>query len=283
MDAQIDWNDYKVLLTLIREQSLMATAEKLDIHHATVLRKIKSLEESLGSVLFNRHSRGHTPTESALAILPKLEQMELTALEIEQVLEQCKDSIQGKLKITTPPGMTGAFRPLLQQFKSDHPQVQIDLVLTNKKLKLEMNESHISIRPGTPPTELDYISTRVGKIQYGLFATKSYLKGKRESEYQYIRTSNDFSHIPIIRWMCKNISDEKIIYTTNLFSDIASSVIGGFGVGPMLVREASQHKDLVLIGKTLSAWDNPLFLIYHKSLRESKKVQVFKKFFVSNF
>lgn len=261
----------------------MATAEVLDIHHATVLRKIKGLEKSLGATLFHRHSRGHTPTEEAHAIREKLCDMEITVSQIHQIAQESKDLIQGKLIITTAPGMMGAIRPIVTAFIKENPTVDINLILSNEKLKLENNEAHISIRPGRPPEELDYIANNLGKIHYGLFATKSYLKGKQESSYQYIRTSKELSHIPIINWMCTNIDNDKILYTTNLFSDIASSVIGGFGVGPMLTHEASQYSFLKQTHQSLKSWDNNLFMVFHKNLRKNRKLQAFKDFFIEHF
>lgn len=278
-----DWNDFKVLLTLYRERSLMAAAEKLDIHHATVLRKVRAIEEEMGVILFHRHSRGHSATEAMNSLVPFLERMEKTTFELRQTVENSKEDLSGDLVITTPPGLSPTLRPIINSFIREYPGVNIKLLLLNERVDLESNSAHIAIRPGQKPSELDYIANKVGSISYGLFATKEYLKGKREVEYKYIRISRDLSHIPINNWLCENIEDEKVLITTNLFSDIASSVISGLAIGPMVLEEAIQHKNLIQVGESKRSWDNNLFVVYHKNLKTNKKVKVFNKYLKDNF
>lgn len=278
-----DWNDFKVLLTLYRKKNLMAAAEELGTHHATVLRKIKSIESELGTVLFHRHSRGHTPTEALSALIPILEKMETMSFEVSQTLENTLEDIQGDLVITMPPGLSPTIRPLIDQFIKEYPSVKIKLLLLNERVSLENNVAHLAIRPGQRPSELDYIANKIGSISYALFGNKSYLKGRREIDYKYIRISRELSHIPINHWMCENLSDEQVILTTNLFSDISSSVISGLAIGPMVVEEARQHKDLVQVGESKRSWDNNLYAVYHKNLKSNKKIAVFNKFLKDNF
>ena len=47
-----DWDDLRVFLTLSREGNLTATARRLEVSHPTVARRIKSLEDTIGTRLF---------------------------------------------------------------------------------------------------------------------------------------------------------------------------------------------------------------------------------------
>ncbi|MFV2038021.1 MAG: LysR family transcriptional regulator, partial [Paracoccaceae bacterium] len=52
-----------------RAGTVSGAAEVLGVHHATVIRHVDALEQSLGVKLFQRHSRGYTPTEAGQDLL----------------------------------------------------------------------------------------------------------------------------------------------------------------------------------------------------------------------
>jgi len=286
----MDWNDFKYLLTLYRCKHLMAAAEQLDVNHGTVSRKITALEEKLGLNLFIRSKVGHEATEDGMKLIKKAIQMESIVDESLQYVESVKNEIKGELIITTPPGVVNIIKSLIFEYQKIHPGIEVSFILTNKCLKLEKNSAHIAIRPSKKPEELDYISKKLCIIEAGLYASESYIekfgKIKNEKSYKghkFIRTPSKLAHIPIIKWMCANIPNTNILYRTNLFSDIASSVIAGQGIGPMLKREAIQHKSLVEVIAPKKVWQNDLHLVYHMNLKENLKIKDFVNFLVTNF
>ena len=54
----INWDDLRYLLAVARSGSMSGAARALDVNHATVIRRVRSLEKQLGSSLFDRI--GHT-------------------------------------------------------------------------------------------------------------------------------------------------------------------------------------------------------------------------------
>ncbi|MHA1549670.1 MAG: helix-turn-helix domain-containing protein, partial [Alphaproteobacteria bacterium] len=57
-----NWDEIRTAWMVARHGSLSAAASALGVHHATVLRHVNALEARLGVRLFQRHSRGYTPT-----------------------------------------------------------------------------------------------------------------------------------------------------------------------------------------------------------------------------
>ena len=69
-----DWNDLKYLLALHREGKLTQAGRTLGVSETTVARRIKTLEQSLGTILFLRSANGrYEPTDTALHILTHAE------------------------------------------------------------------------------------------------------------------------------------------------------------------------------------------------------------------
>ena len=55
--TEIDWPDLRVFLDLGRHGSLSAAARALGVNHATIARRLHSLEDSLGEKLVERPPR----------------------------------------------------------------------------------------------------------------------------------------------------------------------------------------------------------------------------------
>ena len=56
--ARLDWEDVRYFVALARHGTLSATARTLRVNHATVARRIASLETLLGRSLFDRRANG---------------------------------------------------------------------------------------------------------------------------------------------------------------------------------------------------------------------------------
>src|SRR5215831_17665218 len=57
--VRLDWEDVRYFVALARQGTLSATAPALRVNHATVARRIASLETPLGRTLFDRRAKGY--------------------------------------------------------------------------------------------------------------------------------------------------------------------------------------------------------------------------------
>lgn len=67
----MDWDNIRYFLAVAREGSVSAAAERLEVNHSTVLRRIAQLEESLGAQMFEKlPSRWETSAPHYAAFAP---------------------------------------------------------------------------------------------------------------------------------------------------------------------------------------------------------------------
>ena len=66
---RLDWEDVRYFVALARNGTLSATARALRVNHATVGRRIASLEALLGRALFARRAAGYALTAEGKAVL----------------------------------------------------------------------------------------------------------------------------------------------------------------------------------------------------------------------
>src|SRR5579859_4046619 len=67
----MDWDDIRLLLEAGRAGSFSAAAERLNIHQASVSRRIAALEQRAGTALFTRSKTGAAPTDAGIRLIEK--------------------------------------------------------------------------------------------------------------------------------------------------------------------------------------------------------------------
>src|ERR1043165_4653943 len=97
--ASLDWEDLRFFAALARHRTLAATARSLGVTHATVARRLASLESTLGRPLFTRGSEGLTLNAVGVAALAQAEQMEFAASALSVQHDHARD-IEGRVRIT---------------------------------------------------------------------------------------------------------------------------------------------------------------------------------------
>ncbi|NIF66880.1 LysR family transcriptional regulator, partial [Burkholderia sp. Cy-647] len=77
-----DWEDIRVFVALARHGSLSAAARALSVSHATISRRIQSLEQALGERLVERRPDGYVLTPAGTRTLGSASEMEAAAAQL---------------------------------------------------------------------------------------------------------------------------------------------------------------------------------------------------------
>ena len=85
--TDLDWEDVRYFVALARHGTLSATARALRVNHATVARRIASLEALLGHSIFDRRVNGYVPTPQGKALIKYANEMYEGALSILRQLD----------------------------------------------------------------------------------------------------------------------------------------------------------------------------------------------------
>jgi DNA-binding transcriptional LysR family regulator len=80
--GRLDWEDVRYFVALARNGTLSATARALRVNHATVARRIASLETLFGRALFDRRANGYALTAEGRAVLNEASAMDEAALSV---------------------------------------------------------------------------------------------------------------------------------------------------------------------------------------------------------
>src|SRR5580692_4930945 len=167
--AALSWDLLGSFLAVMR-------AGSLGVAQPTVRRQIEKLEEILGAVLFTRSQTGLTPTETATTTLPYAESMASVAEALVRSASAPSGAEQGTVRLTCSEVVGVEVLPrILADLRGVHPQLQIELSLSNANEDLLRRDADVAVRMAQP-TQSALVAKRIGAVKLGVFATDAYLK-----------------------------------------------------------------------------------------------------------
>jgi len=143
----IDWGDVRYFLAVARGSSVRAAAERLGVNHATVLRRIAQLEQSLGVQMFEKLPSGYRLTAAGEEVLEFAEQMEASSHLLETRVFGRDQRARGLLRITLPPFLaTHLLMPDFAEFAHLHPDIEMEILPSGEVANLTNREADVAIR-----------------------------------------------------------------------------------------------------------------------------------------
>ena len=148
----VDWDDLKTVLALVRAKTLAGAGDALGVNYTTVARRIQRAEGAVGEALFERLASGYQPTETGLLVAEHACQMEEREHMLLRKLQGRDQSLSGPLVITAPQLLIGpCLSPVLEAFSRLHPEVDLRVKATNDLLNLNRREADLAIRISRNP------------------------------------------------------------------------------------------------------------------------------------
>jgi DNA-binding transcriptional LysR family regulator len=175
MTSDIGWELYRSFLSVLNEGSLSGAARALGVAQPTVGRHVAALEKSLGLALFTRSQIGLMPTEAALSLRSYAKSMQSTAAALERAAASQGTGVRGTVRVTASDVIgVEVLPPIIASLRDEHPDLVLELVLTDRMQDLLRREADIAVRMARPRQEL-LVARRVGQIELGLHAHQRYL------------------------------------------------------------------------------------------------------------
>ncbi|WP_347900647.1 LysR family transcriptional regulator [Pseudomonas purpurea] len=143
--------DLEIFVRTADSGSISAAARTLELTPAAASIALKRLETRLGIRLFARSTRSMRLTEEGRRYLESV-RLALAALaEGEQALKQQTQGLSGILQLAAPSDFgRNVLLPWLDEFKHEHPHIQLQLLLSDRHADLFRETVDIALRFGVP-------------------------------------------------------------------------------------------------------------------------------------
>lgn len=169
-------DDLVLFIQIVRRGGLSGAARHLGIPPATVSRRLQNLEKELGCQLLHRSARQFALTQEGEVYYESyrdlVEEFEIT----QQRLDQERSQLSGKLRVLAPTNFShSVLRPMWLTFTRDHPDIQLELILSNQLEDMAKTKADIAIRIGEQPDSLLY-QQKIGQMATVVVASPKYLQ-----------------------------------------------------------------------------------------------------------
>jgi DNA-binding transcriptional LysR family regulator len=275
-----DWDHYRSFLAVARRGSLSAAARELGLTQPTLGRHIAALEEEIGGKLFTRSQSGLKPTSAARELVPHAEAMAASAEALQRAASGEADTTRGAVRITASE-IVGVeiLPPMLTSFREAHPDIEIELSLSNLNQDLLRREADIAVRM-TKPVQKALVARKLGEVEIALFAHQRYLarhgmpRSLDEVE-QHTIIGFDADDSPL-RGVKSAVPLTREIFAFRSDNDHAQLAMlrAGFGIAGTHTRIAARDSDLVRLPIDTFSMQLPLWLLMHEDLRGTRRVRL---------
>ena len=153
------WDEIRMFLAVAEGGTVRAAAQKLGVNHATVIRGIGRLEQTLDTKLFEKLPSGYRVTEAGADIVELAARMSTASAQIEARIFGRDQSVSGPLRLTLPASFANdLLMPRLADFRATYPDIALEIIGSGAGANLSNREADVALRvvvgDGAPPDNL---------------------------------------------------------------------------------------------------------------------------------
>jgi len=277
---RMDWDGLRIFLAVARAGRVSTAARRLGIEHTTVSRRIASLEQDLGTALFFRTAAGYRLTPVGDSVLAHAETMERAAQGAGARAREATGTIAGLVRLALVPEFaTHWLAPHLTAFRSQYPDVKLQIVVGTRPLDLSRGEADLAIRMPNP-RQTGLVAVRLARASAGLYASKALAAGRRlrvdeapdsTRGLPLLVYTPPFDVLQSAPWFRSVLAASPVALESNSTHLLLAAARASAGIAVLPRFVARAHADLVPVSDDVSAQD--IWLITHPEYRRDPKIR----------
>jgi len=286
----------KSFVALVESGSISKAAERMDIAVSAVSRRLKELESSLGVQLVQRTTRKMHITEAGEKFYRRCGRLLDDLEEAKHEASNTATALSGTLRIATPLSFGVAhLSPAVAAFMHLHPQIKIELDMSDRRIDLVEEGLDLAIRIGTLE-DSSLMARKLASVRHVVCASPDFL-----NRHGIPSTPQDLSALPALcygnlsqpdTWHYHDKDSKpgqvKVLMRmrANNGDALVEAAIAGLGVlcEPSFIVHGSVERGVLKPLLTDYQW-NPMgiFAVYPQTKHMPTRVRAFIDFLVSSF
>lgn len=189
-----DLNDLYYFAKVVEAGGFAAAGRLLGIPKSRLSRRIAELEERLGARLLQRTTRQLSLTAVGERYLRHCQAMLLEAEMADEAVASISSEPRGRLRVSCPTGLAHEMLPtVISDFLGKFPQVQLEVVLLNRRVDLVTEGIDVALRVRDHGDEDPLLVTRrLRQAQAVVIASPAFMQGKTITHPQ------DLKNLPVL-------------------------------------------------------------------------------------
>lgn len=289
--------EMRVFQAVVATGGFGAAANALGVSQPFVSQTIQRLEARLGTKLLHRTTRGHRLTDEGERYLDAARRVIDAVEAAEADWQRSEAQIDGLLRVSVPIAFgLDRITPLMPAYLGRHPNVSLDLRLTDDAENLIEDRIDVAVRMGKP-TDSSLMHRRLCGLQRIVVATPELV-----ARFGMPERPADLARMPCVAWdgsrehlnRWKFVEDGEVVtfhaesrFRSNQGMSLYQMCLGGFGVmriAEHLARPAIADGRLVqLLPDHLAVDDTEIYALFLPDRRMAPRIRSFVDFMVEAF
>jgi DNA-binding transcriptional LysR family regulator len=293
--AQMDLNDVAMFVRVVDAGAFATAARARRVPTSTVSRAVARLERALGTRLLQRTTRAVVPTAEGHAFYAQVGPA-LAAVEGAADAVEGTDRIaKGQLRVTALADFGHSFvAGVVAAFTRRHPQIDVELLLTSRKVKFIQERIDVGIRGGQVHEE-GLVARKLGELRAGFYAAPSYLEAHgtpkaipdlARHELVLLNTSAPTTLLDVQGPAGPERAAVRARIGCDDFTFLRQTLVAGAGIGPvpnvMAAAEVEAGRLVrVLAGAHIAM--GPVHIVYPAARNVPARVRLFRDFVIAAY
>jgi DNA-binding transcriptional LysR family regulator len=273
-----DWEDLRHFVALARYGALSEAARRLGVDHATVGRRVASLEKALALRLVDRLPRRYSLTPDGQAVAKLAGTIEQDAFAIERMARGLTAKLSGKVQVSAPPAFASQFLARhVAKLRERHPGIELALAGDKRSVSLGRREADLAIRLSRP-SERGGFTRKIGSLRFALYAAAGYVEARPAEAFEFVGYDDDLEHLPQERFLHVYAGERPFVFRSNDMVSLQAAARDGLGVALLPSFMAEPDAALTRLGGPQDVFSRDLWLVVHGDLRRSPPIRAVMDF-----
>ncbi len=276
------WDDVRYFLALSRARSLSGAARALQVDHATVGRRLATIEDQLGAKLFDRTPQGFAITAAGRAILSECEAMESSAAEVNRLVAGHDARLSGLVRVATTEVLARlVVVPAAAALMRRYLALQVEMMTGLHIVDVARREADIALRLNRPD-DPSVVCRKLGEFAFTLYASPDYVARHRARDSSSgLEDHSIVSYLGAPSWFrealgasCVALGRSRVALFSNSPFVQLKAVADGIGIGFLACAQADLDPALTRLNPDQPPVRRPVWLVTHQDLRRIAKIRL---------
>jgi len=275
------WDDLRFVLAVAEAGSVNAAASRLQVNHATILRRVASFEQAHGTTIFTRNAKGYAVAPDAVAIIDAIRDVEKSIDAMERVISGKGGQLDGIIRMTSTDSLCQVVLPeIIRSFHRTHPDLTIELHSSNAHLNFSKLDAELTIRPAKKlPAEM--VGKEANVLSFRIYGTPTYLNqnpSSKAKDHKWLGVTDLLGKSPVGQWQ-SGLPKRNLVFMADSFVTLAEMADTGLGLAmlPTCLGEATDS--LIAVPNMTDRLETKIWVACHYDMVTSPRVSVCMDYF----
>ena len=271
----MDWSDLRLVLALLTQGNLKATARALDLDYSTVWRHVQRLEDRVGGRLYVRLRGRVQPAALGRQLAERAREIERLLVSA-QALGRGAQQAVGELRLATADMLLGPIvLPVVRRLGLEAPDMRVSLEVSPDARNVGKLEVDAAIRIGDSPSQSE-VDVPLGQVGFGAYAVPELARRWHDREVAscpVLTLQQRWGRFTTMRWLTAHAAAARSVGEFDTMMSLAEATEAGLGIGLLPHGVAVRSGRLVPLALPAAIEPTRLTLVYHPDMRTDGRIR----------